>query len=173
MYSTRSTNIKKHNLFITVRGWCSLRDPLHPWPFLRPREPHLQLPRQRLWLQGPVGVGGRVQVPNSWWASSKCCGQEVTLQVISKIYCECVWVCACECVCQHWASLSSGNHFLNNTCVVPLSAVQDCLMSLLLLQWMNETFILFSTITIVNEKQLYDKNETKKVLHNIIGYITD
>ena len=38
---------------------------------------------------------------------------------------------------------------------------------------MNETFILFITITIVNEKQLYDKNEMKKVLHNIIGYITD
>ena len=40
-------------------------------------------------------------------------------------------------------------------------------------EWMNETFILVSTITIVNEKQLYDKNEMKKVLHNIIGYITD
>ena len=36
---------------------------------------------------------------------------------------------------------------------------------------MNEMFILFSSITIVNEKQLYDKNEME--MHNIISSVTE
>ena len=45
---------------------------MHPWPVLRRGEPHLQLPRQRLRLQGPVGIGRRIQVSNAGRAAAEC-----------------------------------------------------------------------------------------------------